>query len=230
MVDKSVASLFQKKVIAVSHELNDKLEQHCYKQKLMVIEICIDIEFVRSIATESITYIIDKGDFNVDFVGRFVDVKRTDLFVDIAKTIKAQYPDARVIFHMLGDGALWNDVKLSVKQLGVDSHVKLLGFVSNTAPYIKKMDLLLFTSDHEGLPMTLLEAMALKVPVMSRNLTTIKHVLSDGRCGYILNSDKAQVFSDKIIEVMNNTNDREEKITMAANVVNSDYSINSLIE
>ena len=92
------------------------------------------------------------------------------------------------------------------------------------------MDLLLFTSDHEGLPMTLLEAMALKVPVMSRNLTTIKHVLSDGRCGYILNSDKAQVFSDKIIEVMNNTNDREEKITMAANVVNSDYSINSLIE
>ena len=229
-IDNFVACVFQEKVIAVSYELKDKLQAECFRNKVIVIENCIDIEYVHKMAEVENNYNIDKTQFNIAFVGRFVDVKRTDLFVDIAEYIKKQYPEHNIKFHMFGDGPLWETTKDYVEKKGLDNTIKLAGFVSNSAPCIGKMNLLLITSDHEGLPMTLLEAMALKVPVMSRELTTVKHVLCDGECGYVLSSDSAVFFAEKIMEIKNNIPENEMITLKAGNRVENNYSIDSLVD
>lgn len=229
-IDNFVAKLFQHKIVAVSHELKSKLESQFSMAKLEVIENCIDIDFVNEMSLEDVNAKINSEHFNIAFVGRFVDVKRVDLFIEIAKSITEETDlSMPITFHMIGDGPLWNDAVDSVKQMNLEDVVRFEGFVKNTAPYLKQMDLLLFTSDHEGLPMTLLEAMALNVTVMSRNLETIKHVLCGGECGYILKSDQASDFSEEIIELVNNQEIKNKRTNMASAQLGNHYSIDSLI-
>ena len=112
---------------------------------------------------------------------------------------------------------------------GIDGDVRLMGFVSNVAPLLKQMDLLVFTSDHEGLPMTLLEAMALGVPVLSRDLVTIRKLLCNGRCGYFVSSDNAAEF---VCTLQNLLDDREllkVKANDAMQTMKSNYGIESKI-
>jgi len=229
-IDNFVAKFFQHKVIAVSHELKEKLAIYSFRKKIEVIENCIDIEHVKSKAIIENDYRVNSEQFNIAFVGRFVAVKRTDLFIDIIQDVNKRYPDLNIQFHMFGDGPLWEQAKTSITKLRLMDNVNLAGFVDNSASYIKKMDLLLITSDHEGLPMTLLEAMALKVAVMSRNLVTIKHVLCGGDCGYILSSDTASIFSNEIAAVIRNKENYNSIKLRAYNAVVDNYSIQVLIE
>ncbi len=71
------------------------------------------------------------------------------------------------------------------------------------------MNLLLFTSVYEGLPMTQLEAMALQITVMSRSLPTIRQVLCNGEWGYMLASNAIADFSTAIELVSRNRKLRE---------------------
>jgi len=230
LIDNFVACAFQNKVISVSHELKQKLEEYCFRKKIEVIENCVDVEYISNMASKHNNYIINNDYFNIAFVGRFVEVKRTDLFVGIAADLKKRYPEQKIKFHMFGDGPLWEETNRYVNEQGLDSTVSLAGFVDNSAPYIKKMDLLLITSDHEGLPMTLLESMVMKVPVMSRNLRTIKHVLCQGECGYILEESDIRVFSNSIIKLLNEKNKYNEIKNRAYEIVENKYSIKVLIE
>ena len=178
------AYFLQQKIIAVSAELKVKLSVHYPASKLQVIENSIDISDIHGKAEITPKLDIDDSCFNVVFVGRFVPVKRVDLFYAFAKMALQTIPGVKLKFYMLGDGPLWDQVVQQVRDDDVSDSIVLTGFVENTAPVLKRMDLLVFTSDHEGLPMTLLEAMVLAVPVMSRNLATIKKVLCGGECGF----------------------------------------------
>lgn len=229
-VDDWIACLFQQRVIAVSHELNEKLQKHCFSSKLDIIENCVDIAYINKMAMEPVNYPLEEECFNVAFVGRFVDVKRTDIFIGIAEKLKEICPNKKIKFNMFGDGPLWDEKRQYVKQKNLDDIIHLAGFVDNSAPYLKKMDLLVFTSDHEGLPMTLLEAMVLKVPVLSRNLTTIKYVLCKGTCGYFVESDSIADFAKKILEVSDNKNERDVMKNNAYDIIENKYSINVLVE
>ena len=228
-LDTAVAFFFQDKVIAVSDELKSKLEVKCYRKKLEVIENCVDIEFVKKMSLMQINSEIKAGKFNVVFVGRFVDVKRTDLFVDIASKVKKNDLENNIMFYMIGDGPLWKGIQSDVQKLGLHENVKLLGFLENTAPILNKMNLLMFTSDHEGLPMTLLEAMSLEVPVASRNLPTVKQVLCEGKCGYVFDSDEPEDIANEIIEISNDISGRNFIANKAYQAVLDRYSINSLV-
>lgn len=195
MLDGLAGRFLQKKIISVSEELAIKLEKHYPKSKIATIENSIDPGYVQERSNEKVEFDIPVGQFNIAFIGRFVSVKRVDIFYEIAKKIINNTRGRENIhFYMLGDGPLWQDINEKIARDGLQERVHLAGFVNNTAPYLKIMQLLIFTSDHEGLPMTLLEAMALRVPVMSRNLTTIRQVLCDGKCGLMINKDDTQEY------------------------------------
>lgn len=229
LLDKFVAFFMQQRIIAVSDELGRKLANKFPPSKLVVINNSIDINAISVRSSEKTDFSAKQNTYNVCFIGRFVPVKRIDLFYIIAKeTIKN---NSNIQFHMIGDGPLWNGLHKRVCDDQLVSNIHLTGFVKNTAPYLKQMDLLVFTSDHEGLPMTLLEAMALGVAVLTRdNLPTIKQVLCNGKCGYIELSSDNSGFSKRLIEILEDESTRKKKYKMAQEVVSELYSIDSNVQ
>lgn len=232
MMDKFAALFLQEKIVAVSPELQDKLSREFPRSKLAMIENCVDIGYVEFKSEESAINIRAElpEAFHIAFVGRFVPVKRVDLFYEIAKAVIQHGAGETVQFHMLGEGPLKSTIEGKLTEDGLSPQIHLHGFVKNVAPLLKQMDLLLITSDHEGLPMSLLEAMTLRVPVLSRMLQSIYSVLCDGQCGYFVESDKIEPFVKTIDRIIADKVDVNKKVTAARSRVESQYDIDVNLE
>lgn len=230
-LDRFSARFFQQRVISVSDELKEKLITDFPHSKITVINNGVDIDYIEKQSKLDIGLSVDDNKFNICFIGRFVSVKRVDLFYGYAREVLMNKRNLNIHFHMVGDGPLLNTMKEQAEQDNIESKISFTGFIENTAPYLKQMDMILFTSDNEGLPMTLLEAMVLNVLVMARKkLSTIKEVLLDGECGYVdLNQDPIK-FSIELENVINDSVQRRSKISLAHDTVLKNYSIDSCVK
>jgi len=98
-------------------------------------------------------------------VGRIVKGKRLNDLVTAFSRIEKQNPEAELI--ILGDGDLRPALEIYVHDLALDEKVHFLGFQQNPFAYIARADLLVLSSEWEGLPNILIEAMACGTAVIS---------------------------------------------------------------
>jgi len=89
---------------------------------------------------------------------------------------------------IVGDGPLMEEMTGLAKRLGLIAEIDFLGFRSNSLSILRQMDCLLLTSDHEGLPMVVLEALALGVPTVAHSVGGLPEVL-EGIAGNRLVTD-----------------------------------------
>lgn len=96
------------------------------------------------------------------YVGRLAKSKRHDRALEAYK--KSGIKES---FLIVGEGEMRESIEAKISSLGLTGRVKLCGFQSNPYAIIKKAKLLVLTSDYEGLPTVLIEALSLGVPVVS---------------------------------------------------------------
>ncbi len=112
------------------------------------------------------------------FLGRFSWEKRPDDFLDLARA----FPKARFI--MAGFGPLESEVREKIRQEGL-RNVEFLGFVKSPMDFYAQADVFVLTSEVEGLPITLLESMALKKIVIVTRVGFIDRVVESGKNGFL---------------------------------------------
>jgi glycosyltransferase involved in cell wall biosynthesis len=124
--------------------------------------------------------------FNLLIVGRLDLVKGHHLAIE-ALAMHYVPPDAHL--HILGEGPRRQELKALAAARGIPDRVHLLGFRRNVYDYIANCDGLLMPSLHEGLPYTLLEGMALGVPVIASRVGGLAEVVQDGTTGILIQRD-----------------------------------------
>jgi glycosyltransferase involved in cell wall biosynthesis len=183
--DRWVAEHATDRVISVSHELSAYFPASI-AHKVAVIHNGVDLRSIRSNmepAAAKRRLGLNEDSPVIGSLGRMEPVKRLDLFVETARRIRAAYPDTQ--FVIAGSGSSEAEIRKMVKG---DSSFHILGYRDDTYDVLRAMDLLLLTSDHEGLPMVLLEAQALGIPVLSRNVGGVGEVIESGANGLLVNS------------------------------------------
>jgi len=130
-------------------------------------------------------------------VGRLdISSKRHDILLEAYK--RANIPYRLVI---LGTGKDEAKIRQYIEQLHLEKKVTLAGFQENPYPWIKQAKLLILTSDFEGLPTVLIEALALKVPVVSTNCPTgPKEILEGELSRYLVPPQEVEQLASKIQE------------------------------
>ena len=98
-------------------------------------------------------------------VGRLVEQKNHARFLAAAAEVAAVRPDAR--FLIVGDGPLRGALEAQVATLGLGERVTLTGVRHDVPAVLARADLVVFSSDWEGLPLVALEALAASTPVLS---------------------------------------------------------------
>ncbi|WP_164887307.1 glycosyltransferase family 4 protein [Hahella sp. KA22] len=146
--------------------------------------------------------------FTIGIVGRLAPVKRIDLFVETIKELHKK-GHHEIKGKIIGDGPLRKSTEELVRQENLSQYIEFTGFVDPSTPEIANLDLLLMTSDHEGLPMTLLEALALKVPVVAHNVGGIPEALNSGSAGLLVDDHSALGYATAVDKVLNNPAERE---------------------
>ena len=110
-------------------------------------------------------------------VARLSPPKNPIRFVEVAAEVLKNRNDT--VFVWIGDGELMDQAISHSNYLGIANSVKFVGFHQNGAELMADFDCLLMTSDDEGLPITILEAMAQGIPVVSTDVGGIRESLDN---------------------------------------------------
>ena len=135
-------------------------------------------------------------------LGVFRTQKRLNAWLEIFATVSKQNPNVRGI--LVGDGPLKEDIILQVKALGLEEIVFLPGIQSNSSDWYAAMDIFMMTSEFEGLPLALLEAMSCECAVVATNAGGINEVVEDGINGSIVAVDQWACLISKVQFLLDN--------------------------
>jgi len=112
-------------------------------------------------------------------VGRLHYQKNFPLFLEVAAEVCSRIPAAT--FVIAGEGPERGPLEDLSRKLGLADRLRFLGFVKEMPELYQALDLLLLTSHFEGTPLTVLEAMAMGVPVVASRVDGVEEVLEDGQ-------------------------------------------------
>jgi glycosyltransferase involved in cell wall biosynthesis len=198
----------------VRHHVSRLVHRACVKSRFdltFAVSRPLAAELSESLGDNRVTYVANGYDISqargrrvrerqaeesvvLGIVGRLVPVKRVDLFLHAAALLELAAP-GRFQFRIVGDGPERATLERQVQDLGLTQRVTFLGFRNDVLSEMQQMDALFITSDSEGLPMVVLEAMALRLPIVSHAVGEIPEVLDRGRCGTLIDVHEPQQYA-----------------------------------
>ena len=156
-------------------------------------------------------------------VGRFSVQKNFDLLVRAFAAVRRERP-ARLI--LLGDGELRPQLEALVRSLGVEEDVDLPGFDQNPFRFMARAGVYVLSSDWEGLPTALIEAMACGCPVVATDCVGgPQEILLDGTLGRIVPRGNADALAAAILATLDNPGDAAARIDRA-----HDFSLDRAVD
>jgi glycosyltransferase involved in cell wall biosynthesis len=107
-----------------------------------------------------------------------------------------------VQFALVGEGPLGDAVAARIRDLGLDRHVHLLGWRDEARKLMAAADMVSLTSRWEGMPYTLLEAMAWGRPVVATNVNGCPEIVVDGRTGFLVPPGDTTAWARRIVDLL----------------------------
>jgi glycosyltransferase involved in cell wall biosynthesis len=138
-----------------------------------------------------------EGCFVVGTVGRLVEAKAFDLFIEVAREVCARKPEAR--FLIVGEGPLGGDLRRLRDSYGLSDLVVFAGQRSDIPALMAAMDIYLITSRREGLPLSLIEAMMSAKAIIATSVGGIPETISHGEDGILTPPDDRPALVEAVL-------------------------------
>ena len=230
-------NIFRKKIFKILLKIPDKIIVNSlqfkneYKEKFGLKTYCIynpvDKKIIIQKSKDKIknNFFKNYKNLKIIFVGRMVDQKDPMTFLKALNLIKNKIKFKAV---MIGSGFLEKNLNYFINKNKLSSIVKIYKWQKNPYKYINSADTLILTSEYEGLPNVLLEAIVLKKYIISSNCPTgPKEILDNGKGGDLFKIADYKNLSKKIIFFDKNKNEAIKKIKFATKrLVRFDFNNN----
>lgn len=147
---------------------------------------------------------------NVGMIGRLIWQKNPHFFIDIAEQVHIKRPSTT--FYLLGVGYLdflQTEIFDIINIRKASNYIKILKWgETDIVNFIKSLDVFILTSRYEGLPFSLLEAMALGVPTIATNVDGNKDVIDDCINGFLIEQNDLQLAVERVVELIDDKDKR----------------------
>lgn len=185
------------RVVAVSQEMRRALIQEYgfHPERVEVIYNGIALRGASPSSSRS-----GSDDVHIGTVSRMVPVKDLDLFLDVAAEIKRRTDKVR--FSILGDGPQKQRLIQRAKDLQLEERIEFVSPIPDPLPYYESLDLYLNTSLHEGIPLSILEAMACGKPVVAPSVGGLPEIISHGEHGLVVHGREPSDFADACLKIL----------------------------
>ena len=137
---------------------------------------------------------------HIGTVGRFVPVKDFDLFLRLAAELRDRLP--RVRLSILGEGPLRASLQDRARSLGVQEIVDFPPPRPDPRPFYRSLDLYVNTSLHEGIPLSILEAMACETVVVAPRVGGIPEIITHEREGLLPEERSPTSFAEACLRIL----------------------------
>lgn len=201
LLDRLAGKYLQEKIVVVSTQLAEKIGETYGSRKVELIENTINVSKVVAESRLPLARKYDEKYFKIAMVGRLVPLKRHAYIISIMPEL-IKKTARKVMLYIFGEGPEKPRLEKMIQELDLAGNVKLMGNRRPFYPHFSKMDLVIMPSDHEGLPMTLLEALVLKVPIVAHATGGIPNLLHDGEFGTLVRNHVESAYLNSIMEIL----------------------------
>lgn len=163
----------------------------------------------------------------VSMVARFHPVKGHTIFLDACKLVLDRFDD--VIFILLGDGDIKDELKEQASNLGISNRIYFAGF-RNPNEFIYISDFTVLSSFTESFPLAILESAFYEKTVVSTEVGGINKLIENGENGYLVKTGDSAALAEKMLELLN---DRDRSYYFGKRIfekARDNYSIDKMVE
>lgn len=198
-------------VIVVSDSMKSDLVEHWNidPEKICVAYNPIDLDEICAephTAKTPLARISDSEEITLVFLGRLVYLKGVHHLIEAMGHLKGRLPVRALL---IGEGEEYGPLRDQCQELGVSEQVEFLGWQDNPWQVVACADLLVQPSLTEAFPQSIVEAMALGVPVVASDCSPgIREILEDGKYGRLVPPADSTALANAIEEVMANPQER----------------------
>jgi len=206
-------------IIAISERQKDELcevHQVCPADKTHVIPLGFDLKpFYEKRKNERqqkrAELKLTEDTIAIAIIGRFAPIKNHDLFFDVMDLVLAKTTQKIKVF-VVGDGAERENIEARAKELNAkyDHQIELTSWITDIATFNAAVDLICLTSNNEGTPVSLIEAQAACIPVVSTDVGGVRDIVQDGDTGFVVPVNQADLFAEKVLELVENEKKRQK--------------------
>lgn len=184
-----------------------------HAQVFMLDGVGINLEKFKAVSSEEKNalrskYKYDSGDFIILYIAEFIPRKDHSFFIKNIPSLKKRIPNLKVI--MPGRGVQLKEMKILAVNLEVDDIIWFPGYRKDINLLCAISDLYVTTSRQEGLPISVIEAMASGLPIVASNIRGQTDAVVPGRNGELYQLDNNAEFVEKILELYKNPEIRTE--------------------
>lgn len=185
-------------VIPVSNNLRKKLVERHGKEdkkiKLIYNGIDVNVDGKKQIKNKR------NEVFKFLFVGRLVEIKNVKLLLQGLNYIKNKEKD--FICNIIGDGEEKEILENMAKDFGLSGKVNFLGYRNDIENFMGDSDALILTSKMEGIPITIIEAFANGLPVVSSAVGGVLEMITDGETGILFELNNEEKFNEILLNLV----------------------------
>ena len=160
-------------------------------------------------------------------VGRLSPQKDPLMFLRGARYILSGNSKAQLVW--IGEGPLFMQVKSEVESLGLQDKIHLLGRIDQAYRCLTAADMVTLTSRWEGLPYSILEAMACSKPVVSTSVNGCSEVVINGQTGYLVEVGDAFGWAKSILNLIANPQQAQLMGRAGRQLVEEKYSLSAML-
>jgi glycosyltransferase involved in cell wall biosynthesis len=172
---------------------------------------------------------IEAGECVVGIVGRLTAIKNHAMFLEAARMALDRAPAGlRLRFLVVGGGDLEREVRDRAASLGLGDRAVFAGWRRDLAAVYTACDVVALTSNNEGTPVAVIEALASGRPVVSTDVGGVSDVLEGGRFGLLVPPGDASAFADALVRVASDAGLRERLLAGARASALERFSIEAL--
>jgi len=229
-LDKRIITRFPR-VIAVSSQIRDVLLRRGAKsERIQVVLNGIDhrLHRRRSARVEEIRRQlgISPGEVVVGAVGRLEPQKRFDLLIEVFARVRAARPELRLL--IVGEGGARAAIEAAMQQHGATPPAcRLLGHRDDISELHHAFDLLVQSSDYEGTPNAVLEAMAMETPVVATDVGGTRELVRDGIDGLIVPPSDVGALSSALEQALADRAATSARVTSARRRIELELSFDA---
>ena len=165
---------------------------------------------------------VNDGELAIGAVGRLEPQKRFDVLIDAFAELRQRHPAARLL--IAGDGSLRDALDRQVRDRGLSGVCTLLGHRTDVVDLHHAFDLFVQSSDYEGTPNAVLEAMALETPIVATDAGGTAEISRDGIEGLIVPAGDRAALAGAIDAVLADPRQTAARVAAARRRVETDLS------
>jgi glycosyltransferase involved in cell wall biosynthesis len=160
-------------------------------------------------------------------IGRLSPQKDPLTFINGSSLVVSSNSKVQLVW--IGEGPLYNQAKAEVASLQLQENIFFLGRIDKAYRYLPAADIVTSTSRWEGLPYSILEAMACSKPVVSTAVNGCSEAVINGSTGYLVDAGDVNGWAESVLELITHPDQAESMGTSGRKLLEDKFTLSRMV-